>query len=123
MKEFRILARREEQHISPKVNENKIRLMEVEQEIDDLLTKVSGANPVLLDYINKRIESLDAERNRLREENLALAHQIDNTSFQAIENHVEKWDEAAFEDRQAVADALIKVIIIANGEIEITWNI
>ncbi len=54
---------------------------------------------------------------------LPLAHQMDNTSFETIENHMEKWDEAAFKGRQAVADSLIKVIKIANGEIEVTWNI
>lgn len=123
LKEFRVLSRQEEQRTSPKLNENKIRLAEIEKEIEDLLSKVSGANAILMDYLNQKVAELDAERNRLREETLALSQQIDNTSLRAIENHVEKWDEATFEDRQAVADALIHVIRIADNEIEITWKI
>ena len=40
-----------------------------------------------------------------------------------ITNHVDKWDSMSFEDKQAVVDTLIKVIRIANGNIEITWRI
>ncbi len=40
-----------------------------------------------------------------------------------ITNHVKIWEMLSFEDRQAVVDTLIKVIRIADGNIEITWNI
>ncbi len=40
-----------------------------------------------------------------------------------ITNHVKTWETLSFEDRQAVVDTLIKVIRIADGNIEITWNI
>ena len=38
-------------------------------------------------------------------------------------DHVKKWQDISFEDKQAVVDALIKVIKVANGNIEITWKI
>ena len=40
-----------------------------------------------------------------------------------ITDHVKKWQDISFEDKQAVVDALIKVIKVANGNIEITWKI
>ena len=40
-----------------------------------------------------------------------------------ITNHVKAWETLSFEDRQAVVDTLIKVIRIADGKMEITWNI
>ena len=76
-----------------------------------------------MEYINNKVEALDAERKRLQEETLSLTYQPDNSTLNVITNHVQKWEETAFEDKQAVVDALIKVITIADGNIEITWNI
>lgn len=121
--EFDTLSKQEECHTSPKVNENKIRLTEIDKEIEELLSKVVGANTILMEYINNKVEALDEERRQLQEENLNLTHQPDNSSLNVISNHVEKWEETSFEDKQAVVDALIKVITIADGKINITWNI
>ena len=121
--EFTTLSKQEETHASPKINENKIRLAEIDKAIEDLLSKVVGANAILMEYINNKVETLDAERRKLQEENLSLTYQPDNSSLSVISDHVQKWDETTFEDKQAVVDALIKVITIADGNIEITWNI
>ena len=40
-----------------------------------------------------------------------------------ITDHVKKWQDISFEDKQAVGDALIQVIKVANGNIEITWKL
>lgn len=81
------------------------------------------ATLVLMEYINKKAEELDAERKQLQKETLSLTHQPDSNSLNIISNHVQKWEETTFEDKQAVVDALIKVITIADDKIEITWNI
>ena len=39
-----------------------------------------------------------------------------------ITNHVNTWQTLSFEGRQAVVDTLVKVIRIADSNIEITWN-
>ncbi|MDO4542082.1 MAG: hypothetical protein Q4C00_04545 [Bacillota bacterium] len=88
-----------------------------------MLSKVVGANAILMEYINNKVEALDAERRRLQEEVISLTHQPDSNNMNVITNHVEQWSETTFEDKQAVVDALIKVITIAGGNIEITWNI
>ena len=76
-----------------------------------------------MEYINNKVEALDAERRQLQEEVLSLTHQPDSGDLNVITNHVEAWDKTAFEDKQAIVDALIKVITIADGNITITWNI
>ena len=121
--EFNSLRGQETSNISPKINENKIRISQIDSEIDDLLTKVVGANSVLMQYINEKIEALDTERRRLQEEVLSANHHQGKTNMDAITDHVEQWDGTSFENRQAVVDTLIKVIHIADGNIEITWNI
>ncbi len=123
LSEFKELTYKTEQKNNPKVNENKIRLSEIDKEIDDLLSKVVGANNILMEYINKKIEQLDAERKNLQEEILSLTHNQSIKDIDRITNHIEAWETVSFEDKQAVVDALIKVIHIADGDIKITWNI
>lgn len=121
--EFETLSQQEEHRISPRVNEYKIRMAQIDQEIDDLLSKVVGANAILMDYINSKVEALDDERRRLQVETAALTHPPDSNAASIVTNHVEAWEETTFEEKQAVVDALINVITIADGSIEIAWKI
>lgn len=121
--QFETLSASLEQPMSPKVNEYKIRMTEIDKEIDDLLSKVIGANEVLMEYINNKAAALDSEKRRLQEDINSLTLHPHRASMHVIRNHVEAWKEATFVDKQAVADALIKLITIGDGEIQITWNI
>ena len=74
-------------------------------------------------YINDKITELDTERQTLQEELLSFTVSKAGDKIGQITDHVEKWDKITFEDKQTVVDTLIKVIKIANGNIEITWKI
>lgn len=117
---FDKLCQREEPQLDRKRNEQRIRLAEIEREIEQLLCKVSGANDILLSYINSRVAQLDEERRQLQTEAERLAHQ-EGTA--AICNPAQLWTKASFAQKQAVADALIEIIKVADGEIEIIWKI
>lgn len=98
-------------------------MSEIENEVNDLLSKVVGANAVLMQYINERVENLDVARKKLQEENISLTCNQDKQNFNTISSHVQEWDNISFEDKQSVVNALIKIIKIADGKIEILWNI
>ena len=117
---FDKLCQREEPQLDRKCNEHRIRLAEIEREIEQLLCKVSGANDILLAYINSRVGQLDEERRQLQTEAERLAHQEGRA---AICNPAQLWTKASFAQKQAVADALIEIIKVADGEIEIVWKI
>ena len=123
LSEFKTLSQKKKKQINPKINKNKIRMSEIENEINDLLSKVVGANAVLMQYINEHVESLETERKKLQEENISLTCNQDKQNFDVISSHVQDWDNISFEDKQSVVNALIKVIHIADGKIEIMWNI
>lgn len=117
---FDKLCQREEPQLNRKRNEHRIRLAEIEREIEQLLCKVSGANDILLAYINSRVAQLDEERRQLQTEAERLAHQ---EGAAVICNPAQLWTKAGFAQKQAVADALIEIIKVADGEIEIVWKI
>ena len=123
LSEFKELSAVAEENVSRQSTEKKIRLTQIDEEINELLSKVAGANNVLMKYINDKIAELDAVRQTLQEELLAETITDTTGKVKQITNHVDKWDSLSFEDKQAVVDTLIKVIRIANGNIEITWRI
>ena len=123
--EFKTLSKYEKKKKNPKINKNKIRIAELDKEIEGLLSRVISANDILMEYINSKIEELDTERKRLQEETISLIHSQNNSSSNVniISDHVQKWEQTTFEDKQAIVDILIKVITISDGNIVITWNI
>lgn len=123
LSEFQKLSAEPENTFSKKNAEKKIRLTQIEEEINKLLSKVTDANSVLMNYINGKIAELDAAKQAIEEELLIEGVFGTTNKVEQITDHVEKWDTVSFEDRQAVVDALIKVIRIADGNIEITWKI
>ena len=123
LSEFDALSKQEENYIAPKLNEYKIRISQIDNEIDELLSKVVGANTVLMQYINEKIDTLDAERKQLHGEVLSLSRSQDENHLNIITDHARQWDNISFNDKQTVVDALIKVIHVANGNIDITWKI
>jgi len=122
LSEFAALLKQQTTRTNPKVNECKVRMTQIDTEIEELLSKVVGANATLMQYINEKVDALDAERKHLKEEVLSLTC-VQEDGLDAITNHVEQWNGASFEDRQTVVDALIKVIRIADGNIDIAWKI
>ena len=117
LSEFKTLSKHEK--ANPNINKNKIRIAEIDKEIDGLLSNVAGANSILMEYINNKITQLDDERKQLQKDSILFTY----TENCIVSDHVQKWEEISFEDKQSVVDSLIKVINIADGNIEIIWNI
>ena len=104
-------------------NEDKIRLSQIDTEIEQLLDKISNANEILMGYINDKIKQLDAERTRIKEAIKRRPGTLKENDANPIKNPAEIWDEISFTDKQEVTDLLIKVIHIAGDKIEIIWRI
>lgn len=123
LSKFKTLSKHETCRTSPEINEIKIRLSQIDAEINELLSNALNAHSLLTEYISNKADALDIEKKQLQEEILSLKYRNHHNSQCIITNHAEKWKETTFEDKQAIVDTLIKVITIADGKIEITWNI
>ena len=120
---FQSLSDYAENRIQPKVKENELKLVKIDNEIERLLAKVTDANTILMEYINKKIEELDEERKMLQQENISITQAVKNDKLNTMYEHVERWENTSFEDKQSVVDVFIEVIRISNGEIDITWTL
>ena len=120
---FKTLSDKTAARATPQISVRKIRLAQIDEQIEELLSKVRSANDVLMQYINDSVSRLDAERHSLEEEILAITRSASGAEAEQITDPAAKWESVSFADKQAIADILIEVIKITNGTMEILWKI
>ncbi|MDR1627775.1 MAG: recombinase family protein [Oscillospiraceae bacterium] len=123
LSEFKILCRQKNRVSDPKINKHKIRITQIDKEIESLLEKVAGANSILMKYINEKIEILDIERKQLQENILILSKGNSGTDVGKISDYINQWNKINFDEKYQVVDCLIKVIHVKDGKLEITWKV
>lgn len=108
---------------TPECNDCKIRIAELDQEIDILVSKVAFANDTLMEYINRQIKLLDKEKRELQKRMADFTINNLPPETDRITNFADKWAELEMPDKQRIVDILIDYIKIGEKEIEIFWNI
>lgn len=98
------------------LNEKKVKISQIESEINKLVSKVMLADDILMEYINERVNKLEAEKEKLKKETL-------NNKYKLKLNYADILEYISFEDKQKIVDILVDVINIYCGRIEIIWKI
>jgi hypothetical protein len=76
----------------------------------------------MLDLLNNKAKNLSEEKNELLEKIEAL--EDSETESVNVINLLEKWTDADFEEKRAVASLLIdRIYISEDGTTEVVWNI
>ncbi|PYG87370.1 DNA invertase Pin-like site-specific DNA recombinase [Ruminiclostridium sufflavum DSM 19573] len=105
-------------------NRLKIRIFEIDTQIDNLVNSLAKAGTVLTDYINKKIAGMDSEKkeliNRLKE--CTERVQPDNTP-DSLNKCINNWEKSTLEQKKTVAKFLIEKISIKDDEVAIKWKI
>ena len=95
-----------------------------ESEIEKLIDTLTGANPLLLQYANSRIEELDTERQKqLKLVADLTANSVSSSQIDSITGYLQNWDEVSFDDKRRVVDTLISKIEATSTELVIHWKI
>ena len=85
---------------------------------------LSGANPLLLQYANTRIEELDAERQKqLRLVADLTANSVSASQIDSITGYLDDWESVSFDDKRKVVDILISQIDATSESVTIHWKI
>ena len=121
--EFKELREKEKTLCNPKLSQYKTVIAKIDKQIEELLEKVGGANKILMDYINKKIEELDNERIAIQEKILELSTEATQSDINKITNYIDRWEEINFDEKIFVTDAIIKKISVADDTLKIEWKI
>lgn len=92
--------------------------------LDGVHTTLSGANPLLLQYANNRIEELDAERQKqLKLVADLTANSVSASQIDSITGYLDDWESVSFDDKRKVVDILISQIDATSESVTIHWKI
>ena len=110
---------------NPLIAEINVKIEQITAEIEKLLDKVPNADGILMDYINKRVNELDAQVKVYRQQisELSPLTNREKNNIAELRNYMQHWDELSYDDKRAVVDQLIVVIKATEDSCEITWKI
>ena len=124
MRKYHTLKGGKEQSYNPTLTAARVALAKTESEIEKLLDTLSGANPLLLQYANNKIEELDAERQKqLKLVADLTANSVSDTQIDSITNYLNDWESVSFDDKRKVVDILISHIDATSESVAIHWKI
>ena len=108
---------------SERINEYKIKLIKIEEEITNLMEKVAVANDVLFNYINTRISQLDKEKKEIERAMLdEKAKQKNEATPEFIHKALTDWEGVSFDEKKSIANLFIEKVIIYNGDIDVAFK-
>lgn len=124
LKEFSSLQMHEKPESTVQMTKLKVRITQIEKEIDTLVEKILNANKTTMNYINKKIEELDEEKNGLKKELADMAVDMyGKKDVGTINNYLDKWETLDISDKITVVDALIDSVRVTENNIDIIWKI
>ena len=102
-------------------NAEKIKIIEIDRQIENLLEQMAKSNAVVTEYINEKITSLHNEKNEILK-TISEKYEKPNSNLKDILNKIKNWDTLEFEERKMIAKELIKRISLFDNEINIEWK-
>ena len=89
-----------------------------------LIDKLVASSSTTAEYVNERIEALDAEKRDLKEKIAQLSAELyGKQDIDVIKNYMDKWNDIDIQDKITVVDALIETIHVGHGNVQIKWKI
>ena len=95
----------------------------MDSEIEKLVDSLTGANNVLLSYVNVKIAELDGRNQELLARIAELTVEaISPEQVKEISGYLDTWNEVDFDDKRRV-DLMITTIAATSDSLNITWKI
>jgi DNA invertase Pin-like site-specific DNA recombinase len=97
-----------------------------EKEIETLLDNFEGGSEAVMRRLNKRVDEIEEEILSFKNEILKL--EMNKSSRTQLDTGMigeifKLWDRVPIEEQQAVADTLIKKVLVTDKTIEIEWKV
>ena len=105
-------------------NKSKLEILDIEEQIENLMNQLSKASNITMEYINRKIATLDSEKNLLISEMKKIAVIKSKThSKEEMYRKVDTWISLSLEDKKEVCLFFIEKVFISANKVKIIWNI
>ena len=119
-----LTGRKKAAKANPKIAALQVELAHVDGEIEKLVDSLTGANNVLLSYVNVKIAELDSRKQELVKKIAELTMDtISPEQVKQVSGYLDTWDNVSFDDKRRVVDLMITTIAATSDSLNITWKI
>ena len=119
-----LTGRKKAAKANPKIAALQVELLHVDSEIEKLVDSLTGANNVLLSYVNVKIAELDGRKQELLARIAELTVEaISPEQVSQISGYLDTWENVSFDDKRRVVDLMITTIAATSDSLNITWKI
>ena len=119
-----LTGRKKAAKANPKIAALQVELLHVDSEIEKLVDSLTGANNVLLSYVNVKIAELDGRKQELVKQIAELTVEaISPEQVNQISGYLDTWDNVSFDDKRRVVDLMITTVAATSDSLNITWKI
>ena len=119
-----LTGRKKAAKANPKIAALQVELLHVDSEIEKLVDSLTGANNVLLSYVNVKIAELDGRKQELLARIAELTVEaISPEQVSQISGYLDTWEDVSFDDKRRVVDLMITTIAATSDSLNITWKI
>ena len=106
-----LTGRKKAAKANPKIAALQVELLHVDSEIEKLVDSLTGANNVLLSYVNVKIAELDGRKQELLARIAELTVEaISPEQVSQISGYLDTWDNVSFDDKRRVVDLMITTV-------------
>lgn len=119
-----LTGRKKAAKANPKIAALQVDLAHVDGGIEKLVDSLTGANNVLLSYVNVKIAELDGRKQELLARIAELAVEaISPEQVSQISGYLDTWENISFDDKRRVVDLVITTVAATSDSLNITWKI
>ena len=119
-----LTGRKKAAKANPKIAALQVELAHVDSEIEKLVDSLTGANNVLLSYVNVKIAELDGRKQELLARIAELTVEaISPEQVSQISGYLDTWENVSFDDKRRVVDLMITTTAATSDSLNITWKI
>lgn len=108
---------------TPEINSLKIQVVKIDEQIENIIEKIVRCSDVTVEYLNKKIEALDAEKKSILEEiaKLELKNNRANQLSIDVSDILNDWYSYDLETKKQIAKQVIDKIVLEGKKAEIIF--
>lgn len=106
------------------INELKLKLINIEEQINNLIEGLASGNAIAQKYINSKLNELDAEKTTTENEiKKVMLEQSQRAPMDTYLNKIDEWDKLEFDEKKQVCAALMNKVLVYNDIVDIEWKV
>lgn len=118
------IAKHESEKPDAETESIKTEILHIDDEIQKLMEKLSDADAVLFDYIQKRVNTLHEQKSELEKKLQMKSRKMKKIDTQPLQEPMSRWDSLTVHEKHEIAVSMIEVVRISDETgIEVVFSI